>query len=474
MRKPASCSIGVLGTFDTDLFDDALAPRVLRRELRARLPGARIITFAPYGALRPTPRDGGEPAEPLGPWSPDRAAAVTAGLDCVLVSRADPFPDRDHLARSYGVDRAALDELDLEGWFIDRPGQASEDRCPVMTFGSDPVVLAPRLFSPDLLTKRLEYLWLMGWYPREGPAVVVEGDESLLRIVPRLAAELWELVASESDLKVVLAELGSPGDADFASELAAELPPECRYRLPGFAGIEDIAAAIANSVFVAGSSRRVGLVAQAYGRPWVALDPEACPTSEHFERARRTEAAPAGPSLAAQADAELDRIAEVARTAALTHRQKEASMAETQRLSETEEALGHLQVAHEARSRRLATERMVFANHLHKAEAEIGRLKDEVARLREELTHAEGRAAEAEAGTRAEAAARLAAQEELSALRATRTFRYTAELRSVYGRIRQLGESPPKPTGSPAGSQAPADPSPAADSSRPAETKLVQ
>lgn len=475
MRKSASCSIGVLGTFDTDLFDDALAPRVLRRELRARLPGARIITFAPYGALRPTPRDGGEPAEPLGRWSPDRAAAVRAGLDCVLVSRTDPFPDGDRLARSYGVDRAALDELDLEGWFIDGPGEASGDRCPVITLGSDPVVLAPRLFSPDLLTKRLEYLWLMGWYPREGAAVVVEGDETLLPIVPRLAAELCKFVASESDLKVVLAELGSPGDADFASELAAELPPECRYRLPGFAGIEDIAAAIANSAFVAARSGRVGLVAQAYGRPWVALDPKACPTSAHFERARRAEVAPAaGPSLAARADAELDRIAEVARTAALTHRQKEASMAETQRLSETEEALGHLQVAHEARSRRLATERMVFANHLHKAEAEIGRLKDEVARLREEVTHAESRAAEAEAGTRAEAAARLAAQEELSALRATRTFRYTAELRSVYGRIRQLGESPPKPAGSPAGSLAPADPSPAADSSRPAETKPVQ
>ena len=140
-------------------------------------------------------------------------------------------------------------------------------------------------------------------------------------------------------------------------------------------------------------------------------------------------------------------------------------MDKTQHPSETEEMLGHLQVAHEARSRRLATERMVFANHLHKAEAEIGRLKDEVARLREELTHAESRAAEAEVGTRAEAAARLATQEELAALRATRTFRYTAELRSVYGRLRQLGDSPPAPTGPPA------DPSPPTDPSLPAETK---
>ena len=68
MRESVSCSIGVLGTFDTDLFSDALVPRVLRRELKARLPAAEVITFAPYGSLRPTPRDGGEPAESPGGW----------------------------------------------------------------------------------------------------------------------------------------------------------------------------------------------------------------------------------------------------------------------------------------------------------------------------------------------------------------------------------------------------------------------
>ena len=459
MRESASCSIGVLGTFDTDLFDDALAPRVLRRELKARLPGARVITFAPYGALRPTPRDGGEPAEPLGRWSPDRAAALTAGLDCVLVTCTDPPPDPDRLARSYGVDRAVLDELHLEGWFVDGSARAAEERCPVITFGSDPVVLAPRLFSPDLLTKRLEYLWLMGWYPRDGVAVVVEGDGGLLPIVPRLAAELSEFVASEPDLKVVLAELGSPGDADFASEVAAGLPPESVHRLPRCAGIEDIAAAIANCAIFAGSSQRAGRVAQAYGRAWVTLDPAALPASEDFERARKADAAPAGGSApAAQAEAELDLVAEIARTAALARRQKEAPMPETQHPAETEDALGQLQVAHEARSRRLATERMVFANHLHKAEAEIARLKEELARLREELARADGRAAQAEAATRAETDVRLAVEEELAGLRATRTFRYTAELRSVYGRLRKLGDTSP----------------PTADPPPPAETKPGQ
>src|SRR2546430_10101443 len=132
MKKSASCSIGVLGTFDTDLFDDALTPRVLRRELKAPLLDAEVITFATYGALRPTPRDGGEAAEPLGRWSPDRAAELAADLDCVLVTCTDPPPDHDRLARSYGVDRAVLDELDVRRSFVDGTGRAAEGHCPVI------------------------------------------------------------------------------------------------------------------------------------------------------------------------------------------------------------------------------------------------------------------------------------------------------------------------------------------------------
>ena len=45
----------------------------------------------------------------------------------------------------------------------------------------------------------------------------------------------------------------------------------------------------------------------------------------------------------------------------------------------------------------------------------------------------------------AEAAARAAIAAELVGLRATRTFRYTAELRSAYGRLRKIA-NPPEPT----------------------------
>jgi len=102
-------------------------------------------------------------------------------------------------------------------------------------------------------------------------------------------------------------------------------------------------------------------------------------------------------------------------------------------------------VAHDARSKRLATERMVFANQLHKAEQEIASLKAEAARLREEVTTALAKLGQAEQSLHAEAGGRAATEAELLALRATRTFRYTAELRAVYSRLRRLAESPEHP-----------------------------
>jgi HAMP domain-containing protein len=269
-------------------------------------------------------------------------------------------------------------------------------------------------------------------------------------MVPAVAAALGSLLASEPDVTVVLAEMGSPGDAEFAAALAARLPAGSVYRLPRCAGLEDLAAAIVNCAVFGGSSARAGLVARAYGRSSIRLDASQPPAPRAFEQAMKADPAASNVSaLEASADSELDRIAEIARTAALARRQKEAPMPDTPHPAETDDVLGELQVAHEARSRRLATERMVFANHIHKAEAEIGRLKDEVARLREELSRADGRAARAEAATRAEAEGRLGVEEELAGLRATRTFRYTAELRNVYGRLRKLGDGSPPAAGPP-------------------------
>jgi len=151
-------------------------------------------------------------------------------------------------------------------------------------------------------------------------------------------------------------------------------------------------------------------------------------------------------ALIAAVDADLDRIAEAAAAAspshqAPSHQVKESPLPDPDRLAEAELALQRLRVAHEARSRRLATERMVFANHLHKAEADISALRAEVSRLAEQVAHAEARLAEAVAATQAEAKARSVTEAELAGLRATRTFRYTAELRNVYARLRRMSDA---------------------------------
>ena len=104
-------------------------------------------------------------------------------------------------------------------------------------------------------------------------------------------------------------------------------------------------------------------------------------------------------------------------------------------LAELTERLSLLEVAHEARSRRLAVERMVFAEHLNSATDEIVALKEEIARMREEYRR---QVEHLQAHARSETTARQKAEAELDALRATRTFRYTAELRMLYGRFRGL------------------------------------
>jgi len=418
------CRIGVVGAFDSEAFGDALVPRVLGHELGTRVPGVEICTFAGDGSRRPTHYDGGEATETLGPWSPERAARIASGLDCIVV---------------VGSAQKAVGRARPGGWTIESfDGIAT---CPVVRLDADAVVLAPRLFSPDLLAKRLEYLWLMRWYPPEGATIVAEGDASLLPAVPALGKALTSFLAGQPDFKVVLAEMRSPGDTAFADAIAAELPATSVYRLPRCAGLEDIAAALAHCAVFAGISERSGLVALAYGHPRLILDRNDPPSAVTLEVALQHGRATEGTHLANLADAELDAIADIVRNAAAaraTAGMGELSLAVNERSTGTEEALRRLEIAHQARSRRLATERMVFANHLHKAEADIAALKAEVARLRESLSDTESRLAGAEAATQAEAAARTNVEAELAALRATRTFRYTAELRTMYGRLRQM------------------------------------
>lgn len=486
------CRIGVWGTFDSGHFADALIPQILSSELGSRLPGAHISVASPSGPP-PAERDHGDPVAALGPWSEGRAHELAGELDCVVIAGADLFGDP-------GGDR----------FFVEGPAPAAgEPACPVVWLAvglpavltpaqrarlaavaparhpattTDPTaslhlleagvtevgvvadccILASRLWAPETLTKRLDYLRLMGWYPRDGAPLVVECGAVPEGGIGALAAAIAGFLGDRPGMEVVLAETGLPGgDAGFVRALAdalaeAGVPDGAWHHLPACASLEDLGAALAACGAFAGGALRSAVVARSFGRPAVLItEPEADgadrgqPTPE-AGLAVALRRAVAGPVWAGHLATELDRLDAaldaVAFTAAAAARHRQApSISDEDRLRGLEEQLATLAVAHDARSKRLATERMVFANQLHKAEQEIAALKTEAARLREEVTTALAKLAQAERSLHAEAEGRAATEAELLALRATRTFRYTAELRAVYSRLRRLAESPEHP-----------------------------
>src|ERR687890_530875 len=81
--RTAPARIALWGTFDVDNYGDHLFPRVATHELGRR--GLAVAAFSPFGRLHPTPLDDGWAAEPLGPWSPERAGELAAAHHLVVI-----------------------------------------------------------------------------------------------------------------------------------------------------------------------------------------------------------------------------------------------------------------------------------------------------------------------------------------------------------------------------------------------------
>jgi hypothetical protein len=479
------------GTFDLDGFGDALAVRIARRELSQRLPAAEITTYAPYGQDHPTRLDGGEPAASLGPWSAERVAELADGLDCVVVTGDGLVgrPDED-LASCYGVDEDELASRSPSRFFLgglaplehccpviwhavslagepgealagalvealaDRPYVAVSDSASkqwLEAAGVDrdivlvphPALLASRLFPSGLIEKRLEHLRVMGWYPRDGPALVVQGDGSLAADVQELAAALEALAAELGAAGIALLQ-SEPcrGDQYFADALADALtrPP---YRLP-VVGVEDVAACVAGSVAVVTSSSALAATAMSYG----------CPHGPTGDPGRLEDGIGPGRLLALQddLDASFDHVAMVAEDAAAARPDHGDGGSDLQELLATVRSLRR---ANQVQGRRMAHERVVLADQvtdLNAAYAAVLTGKDgEIANQRRaiELQTAElersqalleqvhASATDLSARLAAAEAQRAAAEAELAALRATRTFRWAAPARSLTARFRR-------------------------------------
>jgi Polysaccharide pyruvyl transferase len=389
--------IALWGVFDTADYARLLVPRILERELRSRLPLARIDSYAPLGFEHPIPMDGGRPALPLGVGSARRKRDLAQRYDVVVVT-GDVVHTRDDGYRElYGH---AFDLRPSE-FFVDGLGAELEERCPVIwsavgvpfepreedmarlrsalerrpyvsvrddasrrrleelgteraiTVVPDPVALAPRVFDPDVLRKRLDYLRVLGCYPTEGRPVVVDVD-----------AVDAEAAAKRFSAEPIVFVYLRPSSAERQLQ-------ENVFHLPPSATLEDITAAIAS--------------ASAFVGP-----PEAPRLATGFDAADRKD-------LEVRVDAELDTIAEIAERAWSEHSRSGERLEEA--LLASEERYAALLSAYEARGERLVTERMRFAEIVDRLDESGGSIPPEAASRIAELENAvfTAQAAEAEA-----------------------------------------------------------------------------
>lgn len=447
------------------------------------------MAFAPYGQDHPTRLDGGEPAAPLGAWSAERVAELADRLDCVVVTGDGLVgrPDAD-LASCYGVTEDELASRSPSRFFLegliplehccpvmwhavslageprdaqavalvealaDRPYVAVSDLASkewLEAAGVDreivllphPALLASRLFPSSLIEKRLEYLRVMGWYPPDGPALVVQGDGSLAASVHELAAALETLAAELGAAGIALLQ-AEPcrGDQHFADALADALTrPPCRLPI---VGVEDVAACVAGSAAVVTSSSALAATAMSYGRPHG-------PTGDP---GRLEDGMGPGRLLALQEelDASFDRVAMLAADAAAARPGRGEGASDLDELLAT---LSSLRRANQVQGRRLAHERSVLAdqvtdlNTVHAAalmgkDGEIASQQRaielqtvELERSQALLEQLSASVADLSARLAAAEAERAAAETQLAALRATRTFRWAGPARSLMGRF---------------------------------------
>ena len=475
--------IGLWGTFDVENYGDALFPRLARHELGRRLPGAHVRPFGLMGDRSPSRFDSG-PIELLGEPTPERLTELAESLDLVIVGAGEIIHLRDQeWAAYYPMPAEEAAAIAPSRFFVDGLGPELEEECPVVWHAvgipadieprqgarfrralearphvsvrdrtslarlraagvvrevavvPDPAVLLPRLLSPEMLGKRLRVLRHQGVFPPAERVLVVQGSRAHLPHVDPIAAAV-ERVASRVDAVPLVVETGPClGDGEFAGALAERLRDARRL---GPAGIVDLTAAIAGSVGFVGVSMHGNIAALTYGVPQVVLgmngesklwglaeaigDPDVVVrAAEEIPDAFDSSAASsprrdAVLELRERADAQFDALAQ-------------AVPPPPGRARSPGTGDGALRDGYAARGRRLVAERWKMADRLAETEEELAAAIEEQGRLRGEIARRDERIEAVET----EAAAR---REELDRLMATRTFRYTAAARRVYGRLR--------------------------------------
>jgi hypothetical protein len=447
--------VAVWGTFDLDSFGDQLYPRITEDEIVRRLPGWTVRTYAPLGWERPCRSDGGFVAEPLGERSGKRLAQLAAAADLTLISTG--------IRGDYGYD------TDVAPWFVSGLGAALERAHPVIwnavgvESGSaqirdalaarryisvrdelsaqrlrecgvendisvvpDPGVLAHRLIRSESLRPRVDYFRLMGWYPIDRPALIVQGDQSAVPHVKEIARILRWALAEVLIADVVILETAQSAFADLLGE---QLDPARTFRLPFGLPPEDVLAAIHGSVGTVATDYHATLSSAMLGRRWALLDTAdahaelAAMLDEPAHRAKSTEelaeairvAFPKQPDphkyapLRDKADAHFDVVAEEAERAWI----KNGGNSE-HRWADVRRENVQLRAAYRASRMQLAAERRQLLEHIQLAANGNGLAAipaEEIAKLRADSA-------------------------ELARLQQTKLIRWSTPARRIYGKLK--------------------------------------
>lgn len=490
---PASvrCRVGVWGDFDVGNVRSALILRVTCAEIARRIAGATVRPFS-SSDHRAGPHDGGLAVEPLGPWSPERAAALAAELDCVVIAGDLPEPlqaelddgrhptrflyegvaheagdDCPHVWSAVGLPRGpqarrargagAIERGDAEPAYRAVLEAGSPDAVAAAADGGavpvpDPLLLVPRLLNPEAVARRLELVRLMGWYPEHGPTVVVEVDGGLLPWAGAVAEALDAAVAA-SDAGVVLVDAGRDYDGPAAAAAVAAAMGARVHVVPADAVADDLVAVFAGAAAVAVRSATGAALGLAYERPmaYVSIGNDASlghlaevngaidgllghPRELHglldSERFRPTVGVAA--KLQTRLDTHFDRIAAVADAAAAA---RPRAVSTTPVLAPSE-YIAAVETAHRRMQARLDTERRAVAERLSELRRRHGALAAERDALAARLAAvADDTAArdEREADLRRQ---RDDAVAQLDALQGILVLRVLRPARAVYARLR--------------------------------------
>lgn len=424
--------VGIWGRFDLPALGDLLHPRVFEAELRRRLPGARVLTWAPLGTQQPLAVDGGLAPASLGTATPERLAELAASMDALVIGGGELVAAQDaFLASGYGLGSEEATARGLSRFFLEAVGDRPS--CPVawnavgvplpftpaealrvrsavapvrylavpdeasrrhlasagvedrVTVVPSPLLLSSRVYPPELLGRRRAALRRVGALPAEGPFILIEAGGNPGSARRELLAAVASLAARNGKAVVFLDE--PTGAEDWATPATG---------LPASASLADRLAAIEGSTCVFSVSAGTLLVASSFGVACGFLDPTgetypACLREPGYEelgielltlssreaidrlfgRGRR-DSLPTG--LDRRLERHFDRLAEIVSHAGPPR--------------ETETRIENWRKAYEAISGHLAVQRLRLAERLEAAGAafaEAAARKDEAERARDLL-----------------------------------------------------------------------------------------